>query len=351
MKTKIFTLGLAFTLGLGSSVMAQTNTASVAGSAPKADFAGPNDALNPIPGKNYTYSVNVTNFATGTSTIHWIATQNTNLIDAFSGNGVIANDNSSLIVNTNTKYNDNTLKTAATNTVDIKWNSKILSAAKTKSLLVATKVEDCSNNIKVYDIKPTNGFMVDIKNVENATYAPLAYDATDNQCYDKVASATWDGTKMIYDYGTNVLYYEVVATYFSDEWVPTFNLTGLKGNQTATLEWSYNKYTGAAATSDYAAAAIAEGADLTTAPVKVASSTNTATGVSIYVKVTVKNNAYEGLTDDDIKLAVKGTVNGGAEKDQLATGGDGGYTDNNTTQTFLKRPTLTAASGAFTPEN
>ncbi|MFV0554644.1 MAG: hypothetical protein ACK5LR_08065 [Mangrovibacterium sp.] len=354
MKTKVLTLGIAFALGLGSAAMAQ-NTSAVKGSAPKAGFdeAGTlTNALKPIAGKTYTYSVNASNFGDG-STIHWIATQNINLLNAFGGAGVIAADNTGLIVNASAVYNDDATVTKAANSVDIKWNSKITSAitdVAANPILVAAKVEDCSNNLKVYSITPVNGFMVDIKNVENASYASLGYGEADDQCFDKIASATWSGTGMVYDYGTNILYYEVVAANFSDEWVPTFQITGLKDNQTATLEWSYNAYNGTEGTSNSAVKAIVNNTDLTMDAVKIASATETTTGVSIYVKVTVKNNAYEGLTDDNIVLSVKGTVNAGKDKDQLAVGGDGGYADadsNVATQTFLKRPTITAGDSSL----
>lgn len=355
MKTRIFTLGIAFAIGLGSTAMAQ-NTAAVPGSAPASAFdpagtlTGP---LKPIAGKDYTYSLDVVNYGTS-STIHWIATQNVNLLNAFNGIGIIANDNSSLIVNSSPTYNDPTVTTVNHNTVTIKWNSKITTAitdVATNPLLVAAKVEDCSNNLKVYNITPVNGFMVDIKNVENGSYTSLTYATADEQCFDKVASATWNGTEMVYDYGTNVLYYEVVATNFSDSWTPTFSLAGLKNNQTATLEWSYDAYNVTGVTSTQSPVPIANATDVTTVPAKIASSTDTSNGVSIYVKLTIKNKAYEGLTNDDIELSVKGTVNGGKDNDQLATGGDGGYTDNNASQTLTKRPTLTATSGSFTPSN
>ncbi|MFV0365792.1 MAG: hypothetical protein ACK5JS_04715 [Mangrovibacterium sp.] len=353
MKTKIFSLGLALTLGLASAAFAQETpetTGATHGSKPKAVFdeAGTlTNALNPIAGKTYTYSVNVENFGTG-STIHWIATQNVNLLNVFAGANIIPANNTELIVNASDAYNAAATATADNNAIDIKWNSKITTAITdlaANPILVAAKVEDCSNNLKVYSITPVNGFMVDIKNVENDAYTSLDYNTVDDQCFSKIASATWNGSDMDYNYGTNILYYEVVATNFSDSWVPTFKIEGLKGDQTATLEWSYTAYNGATGTSDYAAAAISP--ELETAAVKVASATNTSEGVSIYVKVTVSNNTYEGLTDDDIVLSVKGTVNGAKDNDQLATGGDGGYTDNNATQTLTKRPTITATSGVI----
>lgn len=354
MKTKVLTLGIALALGLTSTAFAQ-NTTAKKNSEPKEAFdaAGTlTNALKPIAGKKYTYGLTAAGYLTG-STIHWIATQEQNLLDAFAGTGIIATDNTSLIVSASTEYNNSKTVTAPANTVDIKWSSKIMtSVSTTNPLFVAAKVEDCSNNIKVFNIQPVNGFIVDIKNIENETFGALNYDATDNQCYAKVASAKWDGSQMVYDYGQNVLYYEVVAANFSDEWVPTFQIEGLKAGQTATLEWSYNPYTSEKATTiDYAANAISS--TLTTNAVKVETGTTTSYGVSIFVKVTVKNNNYEGTSDDDIILSVTGTVNDGAQKDQLATGGDSSFADNNSTQSFTKRPTLTAKDTAvpFSAEN
>ncbi len=180
MKMKEITLGIALMLCASVSAFAQ----AVSGSAPAKGFdeAGTlTSALKPIAGRNYTYSLDVTNYAKG-STIHWIATQNVNLLEAFGGTGIIAKDNSGLIVNASTTYNDANTATADNNSVTIKWNSKIMTAitAATAPLLVAAKVKDCSDNLKVYNIQPINGFMVDIKNVNNDDFASLAYGANDN---------------------------------------------------------------------------------------------------------------------------------------------------------------------------
>ncbi len=81
--------------------------------------------------------------------------------------------------------------------------------------------------------------------------------------------------------------------------------------------------------------AITENKEVTTSEVKIDSSTDTSNGVSIYVKLTIKNNAYEGLSDDNIVLKVSGTTNNSssaASKDQLADGGDGGFNDSRTLQ-------------------
>ena len=79
--------------------------------------------------------------------------------------------------------------------------------------------------------------------------------------------------------------------------------------------------------------------------------TNTTLGVSIYVRVTINNGLYEGLTDDAISLAVE-AVNDSAEPDidnATCAAPATTYEDVATQTLNIVRPTVTSvpATGAF----
>lgn len=355
MKTKIFSLGLALTLGLASAAFAQETTEPAEGAthgsdpADKFEGAGP---LKPVAGVSYKYSVKVE--PAEESTIRWIATQHVNFIkDGTLTEDIIPVEKDKLISAGN--YYNNYADVAANgkDSISIKWSSKLL--ASTDSIFVAAHVKNgCTDNFKVYKINSVNGFMVDIMNLKNDGLGleALGYKEPYEQCFDKIASATWTDTGMVYDYGTNILYYEVVATNFSDSWTPTFEIDGLQpdptgtNGQTATLEWSYTAGAGAVESIDL----INNKPAPATKPVEIAKDTDTSVGVSIYVKVTIRNNTYEGLSNTEIKLKVTGEDVAG-NPDQLANGkGNGGDDEDSTNiakQILKSRPTITATSGDF----
>ena len=75
----------------------------------------------------------------------------------------------------------------------------------------------CSDNFKVYEIDPINGFTVDVLNLNPTTFLPDAtpYTYEPEQCSDDVRGASYSAGAMVYDYGTNYLYYEFVAANFT----------------------------------------------------------------------------------------------------------------------------------------
>jgi hypothetical protein len=157
---------------------------------------------------------------------------------------------------------------------------------------------------------------------------------------------------MMYDFGTQVLYYEVIAANFSSSWTPLFTLSGLGNGQTATIEWDYAM----TFTSPNAATSG------TISSTKVTTNAqNTSTGVSIYVRVTIKNATYEGKVATPITLAVDGqnsvgdwdivnnTTTPGPLTCTPATGAD---QNDVAIQTLRPRPTVTpVAPTPFVPTN
>ena len=266
------------------------------------------DALHPIAGKSYDYTASSNEDGNFT---FW-ATQDPNFITT-DGSGVTTTNIDDMLTSptttptgtdlmaTSSNYGVATNATAGDATVSITWSDAILGATTTTTptFVAVLKDGDCTNNFEAWAIEPIEAFTVDILNLENSALTALAYDAQDDQCYDEVRGATYDsGSGQInYDFGTQVLYYEVIAANFSASYTPTFTLSGLQTGQSATIEWAYD--------------------DAFTSPVTVTSGTasatpvttnevNTAQGVSIYVRVTISNATYEGLTDTPITLAVDG---------------------------------------------
>lgn len=208
------------------------------------------------------------------------------------------------------------------NTISITWSPEILAnteytygGSPEPTFVVVAANGDCNDNLQVYEINPTPSFTVDITNIDPATNLPVAYDAPVEQCVDEVQSATYDaGTGEInMDYGTNTLYFEVIAANFVTNWKPSFRVESgsLQGDQTAAIGWAYTLNAAQAGTFidtevtglvDLGTAGGATATALTADPTV----TNTATGVSIFVRVVITNNTFESIADNDFILSVDG---------------------------------------------
>ena len=182
-------------------------------------------------------------------------------------------------------------------------------------MVLEYKGPTCSNNMKVYQIIPKNAFTVDILNIKSNGLTPLAYGTTDTQCYADIASAKFVAPNMVYDYGVNKMYFEVVAANFTGSFTPSFKLSGLKTGQAALVEWTVDKTFASGLTALGSAQNAATGTPLNFAGTAVNTTVaNTTAGVSIYVRVTISNGLYEGLSDDNITMAVE-AVNAVGESD------------------------------------
>lgn len=322
MKKQIFILILAliaisFSTAYGQAVH---NTAPT----PLSCTSGP---LNPIAGVPYDYSATF-NPTGGTS--YWYATTATTFITP-SGRTTTQEAVGGSFVTAATNYHaDAIVPVAGSSTTNITWNAAGLSTVTpTAPLFVVVDYTGsaCANNMKVYKIEPLNGFTVDVFNSDATLSTPVL--TTTSTCVSNIAGASYDGTKIVTDYGKNILYFEVVAANFSGSWTPNLVVDGLQGDQSATIEYAYDKGFTNMVTGD-----------VTT------SETNTSNGVSIYVKVTVKNNTYEGLSDTPISLIVNGLSNGLADVTNTDCAKNS-LTDDVAVQTLNARPKVTAATGAF----
>lgn len=292
-KQFLFLLVLVLFAGLNSFGQA------LPGSAPRG-ISCVDGPLNPIAGKPYDYQAAAT--PTGGNFTFW-ATKDANFISTAAG---VTTTNIATRLTTPAQLlatSANYATPTTTDVVTITWSDATLSGTTAANpTFVATQYQalapDCADNFKVWSITPMKAFTVDIKNMENATTATLGYGVAEDQCLDIVRGATFNGTTMDYNYGTQVLYFEVVAANFSTSWTPTFTVTGLHAVQTAVVEWTYQN---PAVTPWTAATVWNPGTTVVTT-----NETNTSTGVSIYVRVTVTNNNYEGIADRPVTLAVDG---------------------------------------------
>ena len=309
------------------------------------------DALHPVAGKTYNYSISIPAGVAGNYT--WWSTKDPNFISSQGNNNLISKFAVAPgVLNAATPSVYGVASTR--NNVDIAWSSTLLlntgyqgvAPAKTPTFVVVqfdATSGSCANNLKVYELNPKNGFMVDIRNLNNVSpFAKAAYDDNTSitQCIDKVSKAAYDPAthKMVYEYGTNIFYYEVVASNFSESYKPFLTFKGLDPVQSYKIEWTYK--------SDFTSlSAYTSGS--TVVATDVADNSN---GVSIYVKVTVTNNNYEGIADKKVTLSLDGQNKDGSWDIVNSTAAETAAADLNdfAVQTLKARPGVTGTTTAAT---
>jgi hypothetical protein len=267
-----------------------------------------NDAGHPIAGTSYNYEAIGT--PAGGQFTFW-ATKDANFIST-SGAVTTVNSASQLKVNTgdliatSVNYGAPALATQ----VSITWSDAILSGTGNTGILTPTFVAaHYSNaaaggvdNFNAWEIQPIKAFIVDVKNIEDVAKTMLAYGATEDQNADIVRSAAYvaGNNRIEYDFGTNTLYFEVVAANFSGSWAPTLSVAGLDATESADIMWTYDDPIAKPWT-------VATVWNAATAPVVPhATVTDFSLGVSIYVRVIVTHKEYEGIADRPITLEVDG---------------------------------------------
>ncbi len=262
------------------------------------------DAGHPIAGKPYTYEA--TGTPAGGNFLFW-ATKDANFISTTAGTttnnlGTQLTVAAGNLITTSANYGTG----AAANQVSITWSDATLNGTvpgTTPTFVAAhytAPAAGCADNFNAWEIQPIKAFIVDVKNVEDATKAVLAYGATEDQCADIVRSAVYSGGTVNYDFGTNTLYFEVVAANFTGTWTPTLAVLGLDAVETAVVTWTYDN----PATTPWSGTTVWNAA--TTPVVADPTVLDVSLGVSIYVKVVVTHNNFEGLAAENITLAVDG---------------------------------------------
>ena len=357
MKKQILILAF-FTLALiagSSSAFGQLVTSNIA----PAPSVCTSDALHPVAGQSYPYTIDNTNGVVPTDYSWWI-TKNPQFVVPVTG---AMDQSSKLIVAAGQLIATTALGAADGKTINITWSPEILAKTKyqTAPNIAATAAAPsptfvavmangaCNNNLQVYEINPKPSFTVDITNIlPTGPNTTQTYGTDVPQCVDKVRGATYAATEVVMDYGTNTLFYEVISANFVTSWTPTFTIVAgsLNASQTADVIWYPTKADALAGTNPIEThlaqvdgATIAGGTALTTAVA------NTSVGVSVYAKVIVHNNKYETIADNPFTLAVDGIDSTNQWDLVNATCIDPAAADQNdkSTQTITRRPDVTNA--------
>lgn len=278
------------------------------------------DALHPIAGQPYTYEVNVPT-PDGTKEYLWFVTQD----PAFMAAGTLTANRAviggPILAAGSGHYN---LLTADANSISLTWQS--FAYDPTNPVFVVIQVVNTapaddggcvSENLKVYKIEPANAFTLDIANrTADNSALETGYGTNVNRCLSGLVSATYDPAApegVLYDFGENVLYYEMTAANWSEAYNFSLQLTNIDPLEHVTVEWAY--------TSDFAGAVTMTGPANGTGAIP-ATYTNTVNvvppasatfvgpdGQSIYIRVTLDHSvagvaSWQGLTAQNIALAV-----------------------------------------------
>ncbi len=188
-----------------------------------------NDPLNPIAGRPYDYTA-IINPTGGTA--YWYATKSTTFTTAGARVAVEIPADGAAIATGAVNYRTSAVSATSPTKTTVTWTSAGLDGvdATTKPLFMVVEYAGatCADNLKVMQILPKVAFTVDITNMKHgATPTPLAYGTAENQCFDKVQSAKFNAGKIEIDYGTNVLYFEVIGANFTGTYKPTLKLSGI----------------------------------------------------------------------------------------------------------------------------
>lgn len=302
------------------------------------------DALHPMAGQPWVYSAT----ASVPGTYHFYATKDAEFIEATALNNSSALTTPTDLLSASANYNN----PGSDAQVTITWSSAILAGtvyggtpgptnSPTFVAVYFESADGCSDNFKVWELDPMNGFTVDVLAIDpDAVTTAPAYGTIPTTCYDNVESATYTGGAMVYDYGENYVYFEFVAANFTGSWTPTFALTGLNGVQSATYQY----------TTDLPATwgAGTTWTDLVSGTTSISTTeTNTSNGVSVFVRVLIDHANFEGINGQDLVMTVDGRNAAGewdVQNDNCNLPDPNAADSNDTaTVTFTERPAIPVA--------
>jgi len=296
-------------------------------------YAQCDDALKPMAGKKYTYSISVN--PTG-GTFDWFVTTDPHIsvaVPVANGTGAAGD-----IIVAGTGYN---LPTSTTASIDITWTAKAVADANlptpVKYYLVVKYTTACTNNIKPWRITPINLFQIKVENVDFAggVYADICRVAF----VDAIIGAD---DKVTYDFGENAFYLKVTANNFTGSWTPKVDMTDLNGSISApqtikSMEWSLSTtFTG---TTNFD---LATGIATTVVPDKGGDNVTTGTDEFVYIKIVVKDASFEGVADQTLALNLSATDIAGNKDVDVAPATCAPIAEDDNVQQVLKaRPAIT----------
>ena len=315
------------------------------------------DALHPIPGNPFTYQIEIpgtptggTPWLAGTLKYTWYVTQNPNFITFNTATGLPEptpeadrqkGDGTGILLKTAdvAKYN---IAGNTSNSISLTWKSFYYDPNVPIFVVISVAGYNglCSpSNLKVFKIEPQNVFTVDIDNlteIGSQHTAPIwlagnltfgNYGDNYSQCISPIQSSKYLAAQgVVYDFGKNILMYEVVASNWYTSWRPSFTLKGVDPLETITVQYTtdtnfataiWETMTPSAAHSTTTSTVLTY---TTTSSVFASTAVLTGSGFvddpgeSIYVRVTLLHSdgtsaSYQGLTDENIYLAVDGLTN------------------------------------------
>lgn len=296
------------------------------------------DALHPIAGNPYDYTIDVPTPTPGTAwttlQYNWFVTQD----PAFMANGALTSnispDGGPLFDRTGgSAYNVAYPGQPTSPTIELTWKSFAYNPAQpvfVGILVTGVNGVPCTiNNIKIYQILPQHAFTLDIDNLTDAgvNHTPgdsitgANYGDNLDVCISNIVSATFDAANLEvdYDFGADTLYYEVVAANWYDRWQLSVQITGVArdSNQTAKIDWAYAPVTRPIgnynALSWTLVVTSADNSTPYTCPDLIAPQNGTGAvgpaGESIIVRVILDHgNQFDGIYDLPINLAVNGVL-------------------------------------------
>jgi hypothetical protein len=354
MKKQLLILILAiFAVGFSSTAFGQNRATTLV---PRAlDCLDPDDALKPIAGNPYDYEIVVPVPDAWAATeetwvglqYHWFVTQDGQFYNAgaFDPDAVTDGTFFNVFEDFATGFSEYNIAYDGANTTNklrITWHGggydpslPIFVGISVTGTITGGDITACSpNNLKIWKIEPQWAFTLDIDNLNADGTAHTPSDFGDNldNCISPIIAADYDPSTpdgVIYDFGENVLYYDVIAANWYDRWQLGVRVDNLDANQLVTIDWAYPVYladdpttpaideteqlnmtgmTWVNIVSDVATAGPHISSTLIAPQATGASSVGQA-GENIIIRVTVDHgNLYEGLDDLPLTLVVDGIV-------------------------------------------
>jgi hypothetical protein len=370
-----------YSLILTLFVLSVFSSAAFAQLTPRPIECLPADHLHPIAGQPYNYTITVPT-PPGAKTVRWMATQSTTFI---TGDAVVAVPEiagvSDVLANAGVNYNNPTTDLF---TMSLTW--KYFAYDPTAPVFVIVNVVNadgtCSpNNLKVWKIMPINAFTLDIDNRlqdNSALHTGSVYGDEYQRCRDLISSAYYDPNTVndpdddgvVYDFGSDTLYFEVVSANWSGAWKPSLQVSGYAALQTITrVDWSNTSdFTTPNTTTLVGTDYVADGLVIPNAANGGANGSVGSAGQSIIVRVIIAHNNHEGIVADVIVTRVDGqlyfiddptitppfTYTAAGVYDVHYANGTGtpcaplvedGFTNDLATQTLLPRPNVVEGAG------
>ena len=300
------------------------------------------DALHPSPGVSYPYTITTSSAG---STVHFFVTDDASIITtqgAIAAAIELADGTSPYILTADAAYND---PASTALTVNITWKS--FNGTANNVILVTYNIDaaGCTNNIEAWRIEPVYVFTLDVAGIADDG---ASGGAAVTECVVPIQSASYDGTDLTVDYGTNWVYFVVNAANWQTSWETDLVATlAAAGSTLGAPEWQYpdlaNVATGwNASGTSVLASHYASGAD----------GWIDNSGECIIVRVPVVHTGFENLASETINLVVNGeminpetTAYDGVYPDLDEAGAGNACVSDNTTDNvdyvITPRPTVT----------